>query len=302
MKGKTPLFSCRAMFMAATSPSVLLVISLGIARAEDKEPAAVIGSPKVLQAMRMMFLPLDLPPLGFVFAAAIQESSGQPEPLAYPRSITFGGQTWEVKCGDGQKLGPGPNYFSDAPEHVWLDEKGYLHITIAKTHEGWQCTEVVAKQSLGYGEYRWVVSGDLATLDPRVVLGLFLYENDRQEIDFELSRWGSRTNKNAQFVVQPPSENSSHRFDTEQATTLTCSLVWKEKEVCGRCWVGEDTTREPLADWRYVGRRVPRPGRERARANLWLFQGREPTASTKQEVVIRSFVFKPGEHVDKRVK
>jgi hypothetical protein len=226
-----------------------------------------------------------------MFAAVSQASSVQAQKPSARRSFAFGGQTWDVRSSHGGKVGPGPNYFSDAQEQVWLDDKGYLHLAIGKTQDQWHCAEVVARQPLGYGEYRWVVSGDLATLDPRVVLGLFLYANDEQEFDFEFSRWDIRSNQNAQFVVQPSDKESKQRFDTGQATTLTCTLVWKEKEVTGRCWEGEDTTRKPIADWRYAGPKVPRAGRVRAQANLWLFHGRAPTEPAKQEVVIRSFVF-----------
>jgi hypothetical protein len=302
MKGRKLVLSRRAMVLIASSASVLYAGSPRIARAQKDEPPAVIESPKFSQAMRIPFLQPGSPPSGFISAAVSQASSGQAEAPAAHRSITFGGQTWDVKSGHGNKVGPGPNYFSNSQEHVWLDDKGYLHLAIAKTQDHWQCAEVVARQSLGYGEYRWVVSGDLATLDLRVVLGLFLYENDTQEIDFELSRWESRSNQNAQFVVQPPTKESKHRFDTGQATTLTCSLVWKEKEVRGRCWAGEDTTRKPIADWRYAGPSVPRRGRVRAQANLWLFHGRAPTELAKHEVVIRSFVFKSSEDDTKRLK
>ena len=207
-----------------------------------------------------------------------------------PRTLDFSGQTWQVKA--GRRLGPGPNDFSDAKENVWLDEKGRLHLAITWADDRWQCAEVVANKSLGYGEYIWVVSGDLPTLDRRLVLGLFTYETTEKEIDFELSRWGKADQPNAQFVVQPyQAKDSTHRFDTAKAKVLTCSVVWEKDQVRCRCWMGEDTTREPLAYWKYLGRNIPAPGKERARANLWLFEGKSPSSGERQEVVIQSFKF-----------
>jgi hypothetical protein len=49
-----------------------------------------------------------------------------------------------------------------------------------------------------------------------------------------------------------------------------------------------------MATWTYTGRRIPPPGKERARANLWLFEGKPPASGQRQEVVIHSFGFKPA--------
>lgn len=260
--------------------------SVVILAARDKEAAGRFPS-----GARWKSLPDNLPRSAIV---TVTRGGGAGEPggsPGVPRTIAFAGHTWNVKSG-GRKMGPGPNLFSDSPENVWLDDEHYLHLAVTQRRGTWRCAEVVAHQSLGYGEYRWVISGDLAALDPRVVLGLFLYEDDSNEIDFELSRWGQKTGANAQFVVQPPAKDRMTRFDTGSARVLTCSLVWEERLVRGRCWAGDDITGAPLVDWTFTGRRMPRPGRERARANLWLFQGSAP--AKEQEIVIRSFHFDPA--------
>lgn len=237
-------------------------------------------------------LPPGLPRSEPVIVVRADGDSRQLE--TYPRAITFAGRAWMVKVGD-RKLGPGLNFFSDAEENVSVDRDGQLHLTITHDEDIWQCAEIMAKESMGYGEYRWVITGDLPVLDPQVVLGLFLYEDENREIDFELARWGDAHKANAQFVVQPYTEKGSlFRFDAGTATTLTCSLLWDEKLVHARCWIGEDRSRKPLADWKYTGRRVPRPGGERARANLWLYDGKAPRATARQEVIVRSFVFVPA--------
>jgi hypothetical protein len=212
------------------------------------------------------------------------------------RTVAFAGQRWEIK--QGRDLGPGPNQWSDGDECVRLDEEGSLHLGIARAEGRWSCAEVTAPDSLGYGAYRWVIAGDLTALDPRTVLGIFLYEDDAHEVDFELSRWGKARDRNAQFVVQPPTEESRHRFDTGRAKVITCRLDWKESSVRCRCWEGDDPSRAPLADWTYSGKNLPRPGATRVHLNLWLFQGKPPIGAARQEVVVRSFRFSPAAAAD----
>lgn len=211
-------------------------------------------------------------------------------PAKQARTLSFAGREWEVKA--AALFDPGPNAWGDGPENVAVDDKGHLRLALTQRDGKWHCAEVVGP-SLGYGEYTWVVAGDLAALDPQAVLGLFVYRDERHEIDFELSRWGDAAKPNAQFVIQPPTRATLHRFETGQAKVLTCSFSWQEDLVWGRCWAGEDKTQPPLADWKYTGARIPRPGGERARMNLWLFGGKAPAAG-KQEVVIRSFQFAPA--------
>jgi len=211
-----------------------------------------------------------------------------------PRTINFSGRTWHVKS--GSRLGPGPNDFSDSSENVWVDDQGHLHLAITKVDGRWRCAEIVADRSLGFGEYRWIIEGDLSSLDRQVVLGLFTYESANREIDFELSRWGDAAKPNAQFVVQPYTLNGHiHRFDTGKASLLTSSIVWEKSQVRGRCWEGAQPVKQSLTDWMYKGRMIPAPGKERARANLWLFGGKGPSSNRSEEVLIRSFEFRAVE-------
>jgi hypothetical protein len=147
---------------------------------------------------------------------------------------------------------------------------------VTKSDGKWQCAEVVAEKSLGYGEYRWVFSGDLSVLDRRVVLGLFTYENTTKEIDFELSRWGDVRKGNAQFVVQPyTAKDSTYRFDTGRAKVLTVSLLWEKDQPAAAAGRARIPTEHP---WQTGNTQVGTspPGKERARANLWLFEGKPP--------------------------
>jgi hypothetical protein len=272
-------FTGRAHFGDADTPKGTR-FGLVVLLAKTKEDAHQLRA-----GMTLKDLPGDLPRSDEIIVA-------RDDRPREPRTLTFSGHVWRVKV--GRRVGPGPNDFADATENVWLDDKEHLHLAITKAGGQWQCAEVVADRSLGYGEYCWVVSGDLPALERRTVLGLFTYETTTREIDFELSRWNDAAKPNAQFVVQPyAAKDSTHRFDTGKAMALSVSLIWEPARVRGRCWEGENVTKAPLADWTYTGRFIPKPGKERARANLWLFEGRPPESGEKQEIVVRSFRFVP---------
>lgn len=64
--------------------------------------------------------------------------------------------------------------------------------------------------------YNWTIISGASSLDPNVVLGLFLYDDKTppayKEIDIEFARWGAtpaQDGSNAQWVIQPYN-NSDH--------------------------------------------------------------------------------------------
>src|SRR5208337_186680 len=137
-------------------------------------------------------------------------------------------------------LGPAGNLWTGSKDTVRVDEQGHLHLAITQREDKkWSCAEARLSRSLGHGEYRWVISGDLAGLDKQAVLGLFLYQDDDHEIDFELSRWAGKGDTwNAQYAVMPSLDDSEmlkkgrlHRFETGKAKLLTVSLRWTKGKV-----------------------------------------------------------------------
>jgi hypothetical protein len=94
------------------------------------------------------------------------------DPPGYGRQgdlVRFSGRLWDVKSGPGL-LGPGPNYFSNRPSDVYMDGKGYLHLRIQEHDGRWYSTEVVGRDTLGYGTYRWVIEGDNENIANNTVL------------------------------------------------------------------------------------------------------------------------------------
>ncbi|MBI3195304.1 MAG: hypothetical protein HYZ34_12690, partial [Ignavibacteriae bacterium] len=100
--------------------------------------------------------------------------------VRYGRSLSFSGYDWWVKA-SVTPIGPGPNYFSDSQENVWVDSLGQLHLRITQRNGRWNCPEVISKSSPGYGRYIFQVTGRLGQLDRNVVLGLFTWDNASAE-------------------------------------------------------------------------------------------------------------------------
>lgn len=219
------------------------------------------------------------------------------------RTIAFSGYEWIVKTtGDGQ-WGPGPNYFSDSEENVWVDDDGKLHLKITERDGQWYCAEVISTENFGYGTYRFYTESRVDQLDQNAVLGLFTWDDDQtdpyhREIDIEFSRWGQTDNDNAQFVVQPwDTDGNMHRFNAElNGTHATHSFQWKSDEVFFQSahghYVAPPTT-HIIDSWRYTGSDIPVPGNENTRMNLWLFQSVPPSDAQEVDVIISAFEFVP---------
>ena len=210
---------------------------------------------------------------------------------SFARLVPFAGQYWGVKA--GAFLGPGPNHFSDSEQNVWVDAQGHAHLAINQQAGNWQSAEMVGLRPMGHGTYTWTISApNLGSFDPNTILGLFLYRDDNNEVDFELARWGDPNNANGQFVVQPWGSDSMSRFSTGAATQLTISLTWNGTSVRGRCWEGTDTSVAPLRDWTYAGAKVSQQ-RMHPRMNFWLMSGLAPLNGQAHEVTLESFHFVP---------
>src|SRR5699024_439597 len=77
--------------------------------------------------------------------------------ISQPRIISFSGFDWKVRSTKNQ-VGPGPNYFSDSNENVFVDNDGQLHLKITEKDNKWYCGSVEAVKSLGYGTYRFYLA------------------------------------------------------------------------------------------------------------------------------------------------
>jgi len=221
------------------------------------------------------------------------------------RSVAFGGRNWRIK-GPGF-YGPGPNLFSDGTGNLWVDLDDRMHLTVKQVGGQWYSTEAVLEEVLGYGDYVFTTIGDLGTLHPSVVFGLFIWQygpcydnaylwwNPYNEIDVEFSRWGNPASDIAQFVAQPwDYPGNIHRFAaTFSANERTShAFRWLPDRVEYRSWRGGPNDEAPgtlIHSWTYTGPHIPRPEIPRVHVNLWRAAG---TPTTTQEVVLEAFTFK----------
>jgi hypothetical protein len=220
------------------------------------------------------------------------------------RWISFSGYDWWVKASPGQ-LGPGPNYFSDSTNNVWLDALGRLHLRITNRSNQWQCAEVVTRRTFGHGSYRFELDVPVNDLNPSVVLGLFTWSDDpayaHREIDIECGRWANSNDvNNAQYVIQPW-DLADHlvRYAVPAALTKSTHLfTWETNRVSFQSQRGSYSPAPAptnlISTWEFThAGEVPQTGDENIRINLWLINGTPPTDGHEVEVIVNRFQFVP---------
>ena len=236
-----------------------------------------------------------------VFAQALA-SAVVTRPYPGPRWLSFSGYDWWVKTSVGL-VGPGPNYFSDSTNNVWLDGLGQLHLRITNRSNQWQCAEIVSARTFGYGSYRFHLASPADNIDTNAVLGLFTWSDDPayadREIDIECSRWGNAADvNNAQYVVQPYNlDGHLARYAVPAGqTNATLLWTWETNRVRFQSQRGSflpsPSPANVISNWTYT-LTVPPTGDENVRLNLWLFGGAAPSDHQEAEVIISSFQFVP---------
>ena len=222
------------------------------------------------------------------------------------RRVRFSGYDWVVKLATAGPVGPGPNYFSDDPASVWVDEQGRLHLKVRQVAGVWYCAEVVGDISLGYGRYVFHLDSpvDQTALDPRVVLGLFTWEDNAaayyyREIDLEFTTWNNSRPEDAQYVLAPLKGTGFplHAWRNSTAAQTTHSFDWQAAQVRFQSYEGHASALPAtgvLQDWTYSGGLNPPPGEENPRINLWLNTAGGTSDGLDEEVIIKRFEFFPA--------
>jgi hypothetical protein len=216
---------------------------------------------------------------------------------AAARTISFSGFTWNVKTSHGGLAGPGPNFFSDSSNNVFVDSNGDLHLKITFDNGMWNCAEVILDRSLGYGRYLFKLDSRVDDLDPQAVLGLFTYSDsplfNNREIDIEFSRFANASDPdNAQYVVQPYTiPGNLFRWRMPAVSPSRHSFHWTPKQVLFESFADHDR----IARFRNDGPTVPPKGDEKVHLNLWLFRGMAPQRGHTVEVIIKAFHFRAAD-------
>ncbi len=219
------------------------------------------------------------------------------------RTVLYSGYEWDVRrsCWRSE---PGPNYFSNGVDNVWVDGQDRLHLKVRRGDRLWYCSEVILKQPLGYGTYVFQVDTKVGDLDPNVVLGLFVYDSGawevfNREMDIEFGRWGNASYPNAQFVIQPweVMGNIYQWMLPPSQKASTHSFCWTSDSVRFESARGHQSSPpfdSVLDTWTYTNAGgIPEPGDERVTLNLWLFESLPPLNGIEPEVIITNFAHYP---------
>ncbi len=220
------------------------------------------------------------------------------------RWLSFSGHDWWVKSST-EPVGPGPNYFSDSTDNVWVDGVGRLHLRITNRSGRWECAEIVSGRTFGFGWYRFLIESPMYSFDTNVVLGLFTWSDDpawaNREIDFErlcVDTSGRIDANNFQFVVQPwylPGHVVRFKLLAEASSSVHV-FCWEPNRVRFRSRAGGlapgTASTNVLKTWVY-SLATPQSGDENVRLNLWLYNGNPPVDGQEVEVIIGRFEFSP---------
>ena len=237
-----------------------------------------------------------------VFNVSVSRAEATEIVSGYGRTLHFAGYDWLAKT-SSVLVGPGPNYFSDSLDNVWIDSQGSLHLRLTRDASGqWSSCEVVLQRSLGYGTYTFQLDATSNELDVNAVLGMFTWNDDptdnHRELDIEIARWGQSSAPNGRYTVQPY-QVPGRMFDFQQppvGAQTTQRIDWHPDRVRFQSWMGwsssPPSTDAMIAEHTFDSG-VPRPGGEQTRINLWLDRGAAPVDMLGTEVIVRNFEFVP---------
>jgi hypothetical protein len=153
--------------------------------------------------------------------------------------LTWCGDNWWTRHGTGN---PMDNTWSRYTPY--LDNNGYMHLTIVKDSGTWYSSEVDGEKSYKYGNFTWVVDSGAFSLDKNCVLGMFTYANDANENDIEFSKWWNDTGDNLCYSVQPSRIKGNYAsFNvTNPGNRVVCNIDWKPTYVHFRTWYENNGT------------------------------------------------------------
>jgi hypothetical protein len=258
---------------ALTSSTILLILSL-LAVTNAQQPTTLTTN----------------------MATANIQSTGT---IIYPQpgQIFFSGYIWETR--NSILSDPGPNYWSNRPENLWIDDEGFLHLKITYSDGRWVCPEICSAQPFGFGTYTFYTASNIDTLDKNVVLGLFAYKDDNHEVDIEFSRWGIDDYTNAGFTIQPKPyiagyNQKQFNIHLTGGTYSTHHFVWSQASVHFESNSGfypAGTAPETNLIQKWSSSFSPDAIGVRAMINLWLYEGNPPSDMQPVEVVIARFEF-----------
>ncbi|MEL6544485.1 MAG: hypothetical protein AAFQ82_07650 [Myxococcota bacterium] len=199
------------------------------------------------------------------------------------RVVHAHGRSWQLRASD-EPVGAGPNRWGDGSEQAWVDGSGALHLRSSNAPEDARAVEVSTPLPECHQRIRFVLDAALLRLPEEVIVGAFVYRDDKSEFDVEFGTWGGIYSDNAQFVVAPvdAARTRVHRFALD-ASSIDTELTWTEDSIEFEV-LGADAR----TSWSYRGPKRPVPAAHRFHVNVWFLHGNAGGARPT-EVVLRSF-------------
>jgi len=227
------------------------------------------------------------------------------------RRVVFSGYTWCV-LQSTWVMDAGPNFYTADQNDIYIDSNGFLHLSIkykdanAVSQPGWYCSGLVGARNTGYGTYVYTVDANTESLDPNIVVGLFVYDVcdpcGYREIDVELTKWGDSADiNNAQYVVQPWNHTGNlFRFPicySGPTNIVTHEIKWTPARVDFKSYYGDYSPNPSvplmISSWSYTGPDIPQPAYYNPRINFYLTKGALPQNGQNAEITIKSFSYLP---------
>jgi len=211
------------------------------------------------------------------------------------KSIEWKGYTWHVRDVEGTGPPQGNRWKKENVE-VTDDDKLRLYVRPPKAGEEFACASVGCDSVLGYGTYAWDFSVSVESFidgDPNIVLGLFLYKSDEEEIDIEWARWGATEAdaNNMGFVCQPGDIELGSELDfrlppgyehtRHQFTYTKDIIVYKVLDL--------DNKSAVIFQWNTT-LNIPTPDELPTCMNLWMMNAIEPVKEVTS-IDIDNFIF-----------
>ena len=110
---------------------------------------------------------------------------------------------------------PDNNLFSNLSRDISVDVLGRLYMSVSYNSKKWWGTQIVAKDTVGYGIYTLRTVGDLTKFDSNLVLRMYTYNPNttvsdaNSELDLEFHGLGlNNDSSHASFTVQPYTDST----------------------------------------------------------------------------------------------
>lgn len=222
----------------------------------------------------------------------------------HAQTVNWSGRTWKLTSGHMAGVASGD------PANVSIDAHGYLHLRIVQHDGKWTAGELFTTEDFGFGTYQWIVEGDVYTMDPTTVLGLFTYGpthhiggDAEDEIDIEFSQWNKNCHGcDADFTVYPATGHRKPKgvsawednFYVRGETLTTARMEWFPDHIVFTLMNGAqplDKVADVIKAETYSSDATNIPQvKAPVGINLWSFK---QTPAQEQSAVIRSFEFAP---------